>query len=259
LTAVQFQCGAEGLVLAAADGFRLARARIDGVAATGTPPPAVLVPARAAAEIGRLLADADAAQLLLAPNGSGLHLRVRDTVLYVRLVEGTFPDLDRVIPTEWRTRATVDAAALRQAVGVAALFGSATGGKPVRIQATPGRLRLHARGDETGDADSELSAAVEGESQLVVLSTPLFAEVIAAAREKQIALAWSGPELPVVVREAGRAETADLWVVMPLYDPAVATAQPIPTPATPATPATPTVQDPEPAVAAAAEPIARAA
>jgi DNA polymerase-3 subunit beta len=254
LTAVQLQCGAAGLTLAAADGFRLARARIDGVAASGTPPPEVLVPARAAAEIGRLLVDAQAAQLLLAPNGSGLHLRVRDTVLYARLVEGPFPDLDRVIPTEWRTRATVDAAALRQAVGVASLFGSATGGRPVRIQAAPGRLRLHASGDETGDADTELAAAIEGESQLVVLSTPLFAEVAAAARGKQIELAWSGPQSPMVVREVGREETADLWVVMPLYDPAVAPPQP-----TPAAPTAPTTRVAEPDVAAVEEPTARAA
>ena len=55
LTAVLFDFGPEGLTLAAADGFRLARARLAGVVAD---PQQLLVPVRAVTELGRLLGDA---------------------------------------------------------------------------------------------------------------------------------------------------------------------------------------------------------
>jgi DNA polymerase-3 subunit beta len=216
LTALLVRCSAEGLTFAAADGFRLARTHLPG---TGLCTQDVLIPARAAGEIGRLLGGAETAELLLSPNAGSLHVKIQDTVLFARLVEGTFPDIERVIPRAATGRVTVEAAAFRQAVTVAALFGGPAAGRPVRIEAREGQLRLHARGDETGDTESELPATLVGEPQVVVLSTPLLTDILAAATGNQLVLDLSGATSPVVVREAEREGTDDLWLVMPLHAP----------------------------------------
>ena len=222
LSAVLFDVGAGGLTLAAADGFRLARARLPEA---GGPERQLLVPARAVAECSRLLADAQAARLVPAAGARGVALVVGETALYARLLEGAFPDVGRVIPQEWRTRVTVDAGALRQAVRLVGLFGTGAA-RPVRLEAAPGRLRLRGRGDETGEAESELGAAVEGEPQAVALDARLVSELLDAVPGERLELRWAGPLAPVVVREAGRADAdadaADLWVVMPLHDEALA-------------------------------------
>ena len=231
LTAVSFKCGTDGLTLTAADGFRLARVRLPGVfpggsAADAGPagqagpaalPQDVLVPARAAREFVRLLGDADATELYLLAEGRGVYLRAGEAALYARLIEGTFPDVERVIPRNATVHATVETAALRQAVGVAALFGGSTQGRPVRIEAVPDGLRLVARGDETGDAESDIPAIVEGEPQAVALSTTLLDDILGAATGRELRLEWNGPLSPVVVREVGREETDDLWVVMAMH------------------------------------------
>ena len=217
LAAVLFDFGPDGLTLAAADGFRLARARLPEAAAS---PEQLLVPARAVTEFGRLLADAQAARLLRTPDGCGVYLAVKETVLFTRLVEGRFPDVDRVIPREWRTRVVVETAGFRQAVRVAGLFGGGEA-RPVVLDAAPDRLRLHARGDGTGEAESELPATVEGEPQAVVLNTRLLSDLLDSARRPQLELSWTTPQSPVVVRDAGQPDSADLSVVMPLFDPAL--------------------------------------
>lgn len=215
LSAVLFAFGPEGLTLAAADGFRLARTRLPEAAGA---PRQLLVPARAATEFSRLLADAEAARLLRTPDARGVYLAVKDTLLFTRLIEGRFPDVDRVIPRDWRTRVVVDTAGFRQAVRVAGLFSGGEA-RPVVLDAAPGRLRLHARGDETGEAESELPAIVEGESQAVVLNTRLLVDLLDVAHRPRLELSWTTPQAPVVVREAGQPDSADVAVVMPLYDP----------------------------------------
>ncbi|MGD9894804.1 MAG: DNA polymerase III subunit beta [Dehalococcoidia bacterium] len=221
LSGVLFDFGASGLTLAATDGFRLARA---GVPEAMSAARQLLVPARAVAEFARLLADAPVARLLLAADGRGVTLVVGETMLSTRMIEGRFPDVEREIPQEWRSRVTVDTVAFRQAVRVASLFGSGDA-RPVVIEAAANRLRLQARGDETGDAEGELEASLEGEAQAVALNTRLLADVLDTATGERLELRWSSPQTPVVLREAGRADEIDLWVVMPLYDQALARRQ----------------------------------
>ncbi len=217
LTAVLFDLGPNGLTLAAADGLRLARVRLPE--ATGDPWQ-LLVPARAVAECARLLSGADAVRLLATPDARGIYLATKDTRLFTRLVEGRFPDIERVIPQNWRTRVTVEAASLRQTVRVAGLFGGGDA-RPVLLDAAPGQLRLLARGDETGDAKSELPATLEGEPQAVVLNTRLLADLLEAPRSSHLELNWTSPQTPVMVREVGEPGSPDLWITMPMSDPAL--------------------------------------
>jgi len=217
LSAVLFDFGDEGLTLAAADGFRLGRTRLPEAQAAAQ---RLLVPVRAVAELGRLLVDAERARLLLTPDGRGVGFVVGETTLYTRLIEGQFPDVERVIPRECSTRVSVETAAFRQAVRVAGLFGNGEA-RAVVIDAADGRLQLHAHGDETGEAEGELPAALVGEPQAVALNTRLLTDLLDAVSAPMLELGWTSPQTPVLVRASGPAESDDLWVIMPLHDPSL--------------------------------------
>jgi DNA polymerase-3 subunit beta len=218
LTAVLLEFGREAVNLAATDGFRLARASLPSAADSAEQ---LLVPARALAEFGRLLTGAKAARLVRVPENRALFLVLQETRLYTRLIEGRFPDIDRVIPGEWRTRLTVETAALRQAVRVAGLFGEGET-HPTVLEVEPGKLKLRARGDETGEAESELPVALEGDSQAIAVNARLVGEILDIVRHPQVELAWTSPQAPIVIREKEPSGACDLWVAMPLYDPALA-------------------------------------
>src|SRR5205823_8856742 len=111
LTAVLFDFGSEGLTLAAADGFRLSRTRLADVRAEARQ---LLVPARAVTELGRLIGDAETVRLIPTAEERGLHVVVGETTLFARLIEGRFPDIERVIPPEGKTRVTIDATSFHQ-------------------------------------------------------------------------------------------------------------------------------------------------
>ena len=218
LTAVLFDFGPEGLTLAAADGFRLARARLAGVVAD---PHQLLVPVRAVTELGRLLGDAETVRLIPTAENRGVHFVIGGTTLFARLLEGHFPDIERVIPQESKTTVTVETVAFRQAVRVAGLFGGSGDSRPVVLEAASGFLHLRARGDQTGDAEADVSAEVAGDPQAIAVNTRLLADLLDVVDSARLRLSWSSAQTPIVLREVDREESADLFVAMPLSDPSL--------------------------------------
>jgi DNA polymerase-3 subunit beta len=216
LAAVLLELGEPGLTVAAADGFRLARAVMPNVSGRERH---LLVPSRVIVEFGRLLDDTESARLIPTADDGGLHLVAGATTLFGRLVDGRFPDIERVVPRDWRTRVVVQASSFGQAVRVAGLFGKDGQVRPVIFEAQPGRLRLLARGDETGEAEGEVAAVVEGEPQSVALNSRLLADLLDTVDAPQLELTWSSPQSPVVIREVGRVDSPDLWLTMPLHLP----------------------------------------
>lgn len=216
LSAVLFDFGPHGLTLAAADGFRLARAVLPDASGTER---SLLVPERAVAEFDRLLGEGPTARLALTGEANGLTLTVGPTRLFTRLVDGRFPDIARVIPSAWQTRVVVETRALRQAVKVASLFGAQGDAKPVVLMVEGDGVVLRSRGDETGEARSELAATVEGDAQGVALNTRLLTDLLEVLAAPQVELRWVSPQTPVVIQGVADKATDDLAVVMPLHDP----------------------------------------
>lgn len=103
------------LTVQASDGYRLAR---NWAVVPGGPDFAVVAPARSADEIARVFAD----QTVSAQADAGLlTLRGPQARMNVRLLDGAFPDTQRVIPPA-RKEVTFDAAALHGAAGRCALL-----------------------------------------------------------------------------------------------------------------------------------------
>jgi DNA polymerase III subunit beta len=228
LAAVQLRADGDGVTLVGCDGFRLARACLPtAVGATAS----YLVPARVIAEYARLLAEAQTACISASADGHVLYCQAGDGAVVGRLLDGRYPDTERIVPAEWRTRLTVATAGLRRAAQTAHLFGAEERGRPVLLEATAGHLRVRAQGDERGDAVSELNAALEGEPQAITLDGRLFTSVLDAAAARTHELSWQHPRAPLLVREVGarrrgeQPDPADLWLLMPL-NPAAQAEQP---------------------------------
>jgi DNA polymerase III subunit beta len=231
LAAVLFDLGPERLDLVATDGFRLARTHL---ALAFPERRRLLVPARAAGELARIVAETKSVGIALATDGNALVATAGPTTLSCRLIDGAYPDVERVIPREWRTRVSVDTASLRQAVRLLSVFGDRREARVVLVSAEAGSLRLRARGDDSGDAESEIEAEVSGAAQTIALNAELLPDLLDAVSSNALVLEWETHLRPLLIREAPRvqgAETSekpstDLWLTMPLHDPQLARREP---------------------------------
>ena len=218
LTGVSFKTDGETLTLAAADGFRLAVADV-ALASAPTEALDIIVPARALRELSRLMGDSDDAFVIRVNNEKTKILFGRpDFEIIAQLVQGTFPNYQQLIPSEWSTRTIVDADQFSRSARIAAVLAR-DGSGIVRVQITSegdsaGKLVLSARADEIGDNQNELEAQVEGEAAKIAFNSRYLKDVLDAL-SGDIALETTSPSSQGAFRSVK--DDSYLHVVMPMF------------------------------------------
>ncbi|MEM8920914.1 MAG: DNA polymerase III subunit beta, partial [Pseudomonadota bacterium] len=145
----------------ATDGHRLALADMpapDGAnALTG-----IIVPRKAIAEARRLLDDAPD-RVTVSASDSKIVFKVGEAVLTSKLIDGSFPDYQRVIPKENGRILTVDNGDFAGAVDRVATV-SAERSRSIKLSLDEGKLTLAVSNAETGQGVEELEAEYADEA-----------------------------------------------------------------------------------------------
>jgi DNA polymerase III subunit beta len=216
---------AEGaLTLAAADGFRLA-VRTDPVEALPVESLSLLVPAKTMRELSNLLPDDDTAvEIGVASPQNLVRFAWGDVQVTSRLIEGQFPDYQRIVPTGHTTRLVAPVEDLLQAVKTAMVFSrdnsnivrlSLTPGESDPEGSVPGQLVVHTTSAEMGDEATELSAAIEGETTEIAFNGRYLRDALEAMKSGEVELWLNGPTTTGLLRPVGRSDYVVL--IMPMH------------------------------------------
>ena len=224
------------LTMAAADGFRLAVRKVDlgesgageAGAGSGAAPVsdlAMIVPARALTEVARgLPSDEDeVVEIAATPDLNQVLFRHKQAEIVSRLIEGQFPDYNRIIPRDSKTRVTLQTADFLRNTKAAQVFAR-DNSMIVRLQMTPaegadaslGRVTVAATSSEIGDYTGEVDAAVEGDALQVAFNGRYLRDALEALDAQQAYLEVSGPASPGVIRPAS-GPNGYLHVIMPMH------------------------------------------
>jgi DNA polymerase-3 subunit beta len=220
LTGVDLVVEGDKLTLAAADGFRLAVRTLE-LKKKVAERQEVIVPARALAELNRLLQDQDEpVQMTFNSNKTQVLFRLKDVELVAQLIQGTFPDYSRLIPKEWGSRAVVEVRDFLQETKIASIFArDGSGIVRVTFQAgeggAPGQMTIAARAEEIGDNTGVLDATVEGEAAKIAFNGKYLQEVLQVLDGGRVALETTGPSQPGVIRPLENDNY--VHVVMPMF------------------------------------------
>ena len=220
LTGIHCEFDDNTLTLAAADGFRLAVHKAP-LAEPVKERTEVIIPARALAELHRLIMDQEEpVELTINPNKSQALFRLKDIEMVSQLIQGTFPNYNQLIPQGYTTRAEVSLAEFAKATKTAAIFAR-EGSAIVRLQITPGeeltpgKLVLSARTEEVGDNMGEVDATVEGEEAKIAFNSKFLSDVLGVIHEERVTVEISSPSSPGVIRPIGVDNY--IHVVMPMF------------------------------------------
>lgn len=221
LTGINAEFEGDLLTLAAADGFRLAVHKLP-LAQPVSQQTTVVIPARALAELNRLMADQEeAVDLTVDSNKSQALFRLKNIELVSQLVQGSFPNYGQLIPQSYSTRAVVEVAAFLRATKTATIFAR-DGSGIVRLvmipgggELEPGKMTVSARSEEVGDDVGEIDAVIEGEEAKIAFNGKYLAEVLGVLPQEQVALEITNPSSPGVIRPV----SVDNYVhvVMPMF------------------------------------------
>lgn len=202
LAGVLFQHTARRLMLAAADGYRAA---VEQVPTQSDDSFSLIIPKRAIEVLARLMVEAEG--ITMASNGAQVSFTDAhgSTTLVSRLIDGAFPDVQRIIPQHYLTRTIVDVAGLAKAVKLAGFFAASSQNvlKLTSSTGEPGKLVVSANAAEVGDNTGEVEALVTGDGGAIAVNVKYLAELLAASPMAQIAIETQAPSSPLVVRPVG--------------------------------------------------------
>lgn len=211
----------EELTLAAADGFRLA-VRTVPLATPLAEKLAMLVPARTLLELGRILPDSEDAVVIAAtPNQNQVMFQVPNILVVSRLIEGQFPDYQRIIPQNYQTRVVLPVAEFLQAAKTAAVFSRDNSNivrlaiKPSGEELAPGRVDVQATSAEMGDNVGQLDGSVEGEETQIAFNVRYLRDALEAVSSGEVALEITGPTSPGLLKPVSG--SGHLHVIMPMH------------------------------------------
>jgi DNA polymerase III subunit beta len=202
----------------ATDGFRMSVKTIE------LPEPAgnqeIIVPVRALNELGRIIGDGEnPVEITVTPNGGQVLFHSDNVDLVSRLIDGKFPDYERIIPKQYATRSVLDRNSFLQSTRQASVF-AANSANIARVtlesggEFGPGRLTLSANAAEVGDNKSEIEGQIVGEGGQIALNVKYLQDALNAMPSPQVILETQTPATPGVFRPIG--QEGFLHIVMPM-------------------------------------------
>ena len=220
LTGIKVEIAGNKLTLAAADGFRLGVETVE--LATGVEEDmGFIVPAKTMQEVQRLIGDrADDITITVTEPASQVLFKFGDIEIVSQLVQGAFPDYEKLIPASAGTTATVKLQDFLQATRAAAIFAR-DGSGIVRLIVSPGedgakgKVTVDSRAEELGDNEIEFDAAIDGDAAKVAFDSRYLLDVLGVLGNGTVTLETTTPSSPGVIRATDR--EGYTHVVMPMF------------------------------------------
>ena len=187
LNGILFVAEGTQLSLVATDGHRLAFA--SATLDVAVPKQEVILPRKTVIELQRLLSDADGnIEMQFANNQAKFSFDGMEFV--TKLVEGKFPDYNRVIPKNHQNKITLGRTALLQTLQRTAILTSDKF-KGVRLNVDPGSLRVAANNAEQEEAVDELDIDYAGDSIEIGFNVNYLIDALANMGQEMVSIELS--------------------------------------------------------------------
>jgi DNA polymerase-3 subunit beta len=203
--------GGRKLRCVATDGHRLARIDAD-LPAGAEAMPGVIVPRKTVGELRKLL-DSDDMQIAVSVSETKVRFATPDITLTSKVIDGTFPDYSRVIPTGNSKVMEVDAADFAAAVDRVATVSSERS-RAVKLSLDQDRLILSVNAPDAGAAEEELGVAYNDEKLEIGFNAKYLLEIAGQVDRENAVFRFNSSGDPTLMQEGG--DTSAVYVVMPM-------------------------------------------
>jgi DNA polymerase-3 subunit beta len=203
--------GSGTLRAVATDGHRLAQAELplpEGAAGM----PGVIVPRKCVAELARLI-DESEGDVDVALSASKLRFTFSALRLTSKLIDGTFPDYERVIPHQNDKQLTVERRLFAEAVDRVSTVSSDRG-RAVKLAIDGDTLTLSVNSPEAGTATEEIAVSYTAEPLQIGFNPRYLLDITSQLESDEAHLLLSDAGAPTLIRDP--ADTAALYVLMPM-------------------------------------------
>lgn len=195
----------------ATDGHRLAVSEASVVTQLDEPRQ-VIVPRKGVLELQRLLEDSEA-EVRVQIGNNHIKLELGEVSFTSKLIDGRFPDYERVMPRTGEKVIRADRHLLRQAFTRAAVLSNEKY-RGIRLQLEDGVLRATVHNPEQEEAEEELEVEYAGGEFEVGFNVNYLLDALGALRSEEVEVHLSDPNSSCLIQ--GKDEPDSRYVVMPM-------------------------------------------
>ncbi len=199
------------LTAVATDSFRLAEKTVP--LRQGGTVPEMLLPARNAAELVRLLEEISG-DVEFYYNDNQLSTQLDGVYYTSRLLDGAFPNYRQILPKTFTTEAVV----LREDMAVAlkslSVFADKFAQVSLSIEPAKKSLFLSSRNPDVGEQVSTVKASAEGDSVAVSFNGRYLADSLQSVQGDSVRLHSNGPGKAMLIKDAS--DDSFLYLAMPM-------------------------------------------
>lgn len=161
----------------------------------------LIIPGKSLQELSRIIGETDP-QIKVCPGDNQVLCRIGNIAFYSRLLDGNYPDTDRLLPTESTTSVEFDLAELSSALDRASLLTHAGRNNVVNLNldTTNGKVKLTGTSAEIGNVEEDVSFKnLEGADLTISFNPDYLRDALRASVTDAVVMKFTQPLRPFTV------------------------------------------------------------
>lgn len=213
LSGVLLYSNEKEIKLAATDSYRLAEKTIKAMKPPGSNVYSI-IPARTIIELAKIISKAESKEINVNISKNQALFTVDGVELISRLIEGKFPDYEKIIPKEARTKIEVSVEDLSLVLKRVSLFARENNNS-VKLSATnDGKLLVSSEETKVGEEKAEVSIKIEGENNKISLNAQYLLDVLTYVTDDKVQIVINDKASPAMIKPIK--EEDYVYIIMPL-------------------------------------------
>lgn len=216
LTGVLCEISKKTFSMVATDGYRLSfsRTNLDSL----SPSLKLIIPARAIGEAGRIISENEGQEenlaVTVAENMTQVVFRIGSVELTSRLIEGEFPNWQKIIPEKFLSKVKIAKEELLRTVKLASIFAR-DAGNIVKLNLSGGNLTISASTNQVGSNEVEVPVVMEGKGGEIAFNFRYLLEVLGVISEENVIFEMSESLTPGKISIPGKSNEF-FHIIMPV-------------------------------------------
>ena len=211
-TGVSVQVRTDHVIFAATNSHRLSVNNLHLTDTTKTIN--MIVPSRILQELLHTLNSEIPIDVKVTCSYNSLSFEFEDVFMTSRLLEGNFPDFDRVIPKEFKTKVHLNTEAFRAAVERVSLIARSSEYNIIKLEFGGNGVVISSTNQEVGNAKEEVAAQIEGDGIVISFNAAYLGDALKIMDSKTITFCLNEPLTAARIVEDGAEDF--VYVVTPV-------------------------------------------
>ena len=210
-TGALFEADHQGIRMAATNTHRMALKKENYLVDTSV---RIIVPAKILSELGRLLVSEVPIDIKIFWYRNQIAFEFENVYMIARLIDGQFPDYNKVIPPNFATFVTVNTDDFLQAVSLISLLARESEYNVIKFSFYEDKIILTSNNPDVGKATEIVPARIEGNGLDIAFNATYITDIMKNIDSQEITIAMNTPLSPACIKQLN--DDQYIYIVTPV-------------------------------------------